>query len=188
MGRSLQRLDAVAKPDSFNDQRTAPQIAASEVDSTDFGNFLIHVLSQLKRIIHGNESGNWHDDPASTFGGDASLWALFQSATSELQVDLLDNNVEQIVVGDATVHRKVVLNYSFELPIGNRALTGWFVFNHNGTVVDLDNQYSYTEPEIEGVEFEADISGNDIRLIVTTNLVGENPKLRYRISTVKLAA
>ncbi len=188
MAKSLQRLKQVAKPDSFDDQKSAAIIAGSEISSADFAEMTEALLSQLKRIIHGNQSGNWFDDPASVFGGDASLFSLFQSASPEIQVDLLDNDVKIIVVGDKTVFRKIVWNYSFELPIGDRALTGCFIFNHDGTSVDLDNSYSYVPPEITGVTFGASIVGNDIQLTVTTNSVGENPKIRYRAVTIKLAA
>lgn len=188
MATSLQRLKQIAKPDSFDDQKSAAQIANSENNSVDLAEFAEALLSQFKRIIHGNQSGNWFDDPTSVFGGDASLFSLFQSASPEIQVDLQDNNIEIIVVGDKTVFRKIIWNYSFELPIGDKALTGCFVFNHNGTNVDLDNHYSYIPPEITGVTFNASIVGNDIRLTVTTNGVGEHPKLRYRAVTIKLAA
>lgn len=79
MGTSLQRLDQVAKPDSFDDQLAAAQVAAIESSATDFGEFIEGILSQLKRIIHGDESGDWHDDPVTVFGSDASLLALLRS-------------------------------------------------------------------------------------------------------------
>jgi len=77
MSPSLQRLKQIAKPDEFDDQKTASEIANIESTSTDFKDFNHALLSQLKRIIHGNGIGNWHDDPASIHGGDASLFALF---------------------------------------------------------------------------------------------------------------
>ncbi len=79
MGSSLQRLDQLAKPDSFDDQLAAAQVAAIESSATDFGEFIEGILSQLKRIIHGDETGNWHDDPVTVFGSDASLLALLRS-------------------------------------------------------------------------------------------------------------
>lgn len=77
MAKSLQRLRQIAKPDSFDDQRDSVDIANSEINSEDLGQFVEAFLSQIKRLIHGNESGNWFDDPASVFGGDASLFSFF---------------------------------------------------------------------------------------------------------------
>lgn len=62
MGTNLQRLDQIAKPDDFDDQKTAAEISTAEVSSTDYAEFQEFVLSQIKRIIHGDHAGNWHDD------------------------------------------------------------------------------------------------------------------------------
>jgi hypothetical protein len=183
---SLQRLEQIKKPTSFDDTKTASEITNSEANSQNYAQFFEAMLSQLKRVVHGNQVGNWFDDPASIFGGDASLLSLYQSAGSDIetQVDLQDNNVENIVVGDITLYRKIIWNYSFELPIGDRAIVGNFVFTHDGTNVDLENDYSYVSPEITGVVFSASIVGNNMQLTVTTSGVGENPKLRYRALTI----
>ena len=187
---SLQRLDQIAKPDNFNDQLSASQVAGIEVSATDMADFLKGMLSQFKRIIHGEHPGNWHDDPASVFGGDASLQALFAASpfSPVIQQDLLDNNIDYIVVGTKTIDRKVILDYSFELPISGRSLVGQFTLVHNGVSVDVDNYYSFIEPEISGVTFGASIVGNEIRLVIVTNLVGENPKIRYRKMSIGIAA
>lgn len=66
---SLQRLDAINKPDSFDDQKTPQEIAASEASSLDLGDFFEAVLSQIKRIIHKDSAGKWYDDPAESPGG-----------------------------------------------------------------------------------------------------------------------
>lgn len=187
MAPSLQRLDQTAKPDDFDDQKSASAIATSEVDSVDFGTFLEAMLSQIQRIIHGNEGGNWHDDPASVFGGDASLYGLFKGATKETQVDLQDNNVEFVAVGDMALHRKVVVNYSFELPIANDAQVGWFTITHKGGAPGMTHAYDYVDTELDSVEFEVEANGTEIRLKITTDSVGENPKFIYRVSTLKMA-
>lgn len=75
--RQLIRLGESRKSDSFDDQKSAAQIAASELASLTHQDFLEYVLSQVKRIIYGEEPGNWYDDPATVFGGDASLRALY---------------------------------------------------------------------------------------------------------------
>lgn len=68
MAKSLQRLKQIAKPDSFDDTKTPTEIVDSETASEHYGEFLEAVLSQIKRIIHGNLPGNWHDDPALLIG------------------------------------------------------------------------------------------------------------------------
>lgn len=63
MGINLQRLDQIAKPDAFDDQKTAAAIATSETSSADYSEFQEYLLSQIKRILYGNKTGNWYDDP-----------------------------------------------------------------------------------------------------------------------------
>jgi hypothetical protein len=73
MGASLERLDALYKPDTFDDTLNAATITALEGAATTFGDFQEGYLSQLKRIIHGDDAGNWHDDIENVFSRDASL-------------------------------------------------------------------------------------------------------------------
>ena len=77
------RLDQIYKTDDPNDQLTAGDIAGIESSATDHLEFLSAMLSQFKRVLHGNQGGNWHDDPATVHGGDASLYALYNRATLE---------------------------------------------------------------------------------------------------------
>lgn len=165
MGESLQRLDQIAKPDSFDDQLTAAQIASIESSAGDLGEFWEGVLSQLKRIIHGNQAGNWYDDPPS----------------SVISRDLIDNNTDYIVVGNITTDRKVVLNYSYELPIADKAITGRLTLNHDGSSVNADNDYSFLDQAVvDSVEMSAVIVGTELRWTIVTNGVGENPTVKYR--------
>jgi len=64
MVRSLQRLKQLAVPDNYEDQKTASEIADIESAAADFEEAFHGILSQLKRIIHGNDAGNWSDDPS----------------------------------------------------------------------------------------------------------------------------
>lgn len=57
------RLEAVKKAYTFDDQRTAAEIATSEATSTTQEEFQEYVLSQIKRIIHGDLLGRWFSDP-----------------------------------------------------------------------------------------------------------------------------
>lgn len=101
-----------------------------------------------------------------------------------LQRDLNDNATEYLVVGDKTVDRKIVLEYSFEMPIADRAHVGTLTLNHDGTGVVVDDFYTYVPPYIKGVSWGADFSGNNIRLIVITSGIGENPTIKYRRSSI----
>jgi hypothetical protein len=99
--------------------------------------------------------------------------------------DLLDNSTDYIVVGDTSIDRKISLEYSYELPIADKALTGTFVFNQNGSSVDLDNWYSFLDESLtENVVFGAVIVGTEIRLTIITNSVGENPTIKYRRNSI----
>lgn len=78
-------------PDVFNDQLTGEEVELIESSADHMGHFLWGVMSQFKRIIHGDEDGNWTDNPVEIFGGDASLRALFESASVPTQRVSLDN-------------------------------------------------------------------------------------------------
>ena len=99
--------------------------------------------------------------------------------------DLLDNSTDYIVVGDTGIDRKIILDYSYELPISGKALTGTFTINHDGTTIDLDNWFSYVDESLEeSVHFGAAIVGSEIRLTTITNSVGENPTIKYRRTSI----
>lgn len=57
------RYQKVWKAGVFDDQKTAAQITTSEATSVSQEDFQSYVLSQIKRIIHGNAVGRWFDDP-----------------------------------------------------------------------------------------------------------------------------
>lgn len=105
MVRSLQRLDQIAKPSEFDDQKTATEIANSETNSSDFLDFNSNLLSQIKRIIHGSDSGNWFDDPETVFGGSSTLKSLYYAFFKDvvcLSTDLVGKcmSVRDQPVGD----------------------------------------------------------------------------------------
>jgi len=84
MAVQLTRLEALRKSNNPDDTLDAAAVAGIESSAVDHQDFLTGVLSQIKRIIHGDDSGNWHDDvDDGAFGGDASLKALFNRATLE---------------------------------------------------------------------------------------------------------
>lgn len=73
---SLQRLDQLHKPDTFDDLLSAATLATLESTAVDFADFQEGYLSQLKRIIYGDDAGNWYDDIATAFSRVASLKEL----------------------------------------------------------------------------------------------------------------
>lgn len=96
MAKSLQRLKQLSKPDSFDDSKTAAEISNSESNSEDFEQFLETFISQMKRFLHGDQSGDWHNNPVSAFGNDASLYALLQSVSWKI----VRNGQTRIVFSD----------------------------------------------------------------------------------------
>jgi len=101
----------------------------------------------------------------------------------ERQKDLLDNSTDYIELGDATVIREATMWWTFEMPIGNKAMTGRHRVLIDSSGIGLDNDYSFIS-EIDGVEFDVDVSGTTARLVIVTNGIGENPKMVYRLETL----
>jgi len=61
--RTKSRLKSLRRPDTPDDTLSATQIADIETTAADFDAFLDAVLSQIKRMIHGNKAGDWFEDP-----------------------------------------------------------------------------------------------------------------------------
>ena len=79
MPRQLLRLKESRKSDDFDDQQSPGNIQNSEVIALNSQEFLKYLLSQVKRIIHGDRLGRWKDNPANIMGHDISLESLFDS-------------------------------------------------------------------------------------------------------------
>lgn len=60
--KDLVRFKEVRVADLRNDQKTAPQILNADAASLTQEQFQEFILSQIKRIIHGNHAGLWKDD------------------------------------------------------------------------------------------------------------------------------
>ncbi|UCG53371.1 MAG: hypothetical protein JSW58_07410, partial [Candidatus Latescibacterota bacterium] len=99
--RQRLRLGETRKSDDFDDQKSAAGIAGSEGSSADLAEFQNFLLSQVKRIIHGDASGNWHDDFITAFGGDASLKGLF--ANSSERPFITDFDWSDVGAGELTM-------------------------------------------------------------------------------------
>jgi hypothetical protein len=76
MGVSLARLDSLYKPDTFDDTLSAASITGLEGSAVDFADFQEGYLSQIKRILHGDDAGNWHDSVTTEFSRNGSLKSL----------------------------------------------------------------------------------------------------------------
>lgn len=76
MPRQKIRLVESRESDSFDDQKTAAQIASAESLSENHQEFLEYLLSQIKRLQHGDEAGNWWDDPVTKYSEDVSMQSL----------------------------------------------------------------------------------------------------------------
>jgi len=84
----LVRNGELRKPDDFTDTLNAASIAAVEGSSVDMTDFWQGILSQIKRVIYADAGGNWHDNPGSLGGKDASLAVLVARAKLEDKLGL----------------------------------------------------------------------------------------------------
>lgn len=107
----------------------------------------------------------------------------------EEQHDLFDNNTDFIVIGSMLSDREITMEWTFELPISGRTMTGIFRVIQNDIAVSLSNKYSFfAGDEIIGVTFGAAVVGNEIRLTIVTSGIGEDPKMRYRKQPLAIAS
>lgn len=56
------RLNQIRKTSNPDDTLDAASISGIESNAIDHLEFLNGILSQIKKIIHGSDIGNWHDD------------------------------------------------------------------------------------------------------------------------------
>lgn len=73
------RYEAVKAADAYDDQKSAVEIAAAHATATTQEELQEFVLSQIKRILHGDLAGRWFDDP-TTIASLAALRALVVGA------------------------------------------------------------------------------------------------------------
>jgi len=115
---SLQRIDQIHKPDTWDDTLNAAAVAGVEGSAVDFADAANGMLSQLKRIIYGSSAGNWYDDVESA--GD-SLNDLAARATLEGKLILLWKlNLTDVTVGGSD--NWVTLDAAGEPPSENIAI------------------------------------------------------------------
>lgn len=118
------RYSQIRVADTLNDQLPASSISGADSSSVTQEDLQTYVLSQIKRIIHGDNAGNWYDD----FGGSSisSLQGL-SAATSGLGTKMFIRRLQQTqnVTVPSSQNWKI-LNFSGgEVPSGyNLSLSG----------------------------------------------------------------
>lgn len=91
------RQNQIALLDSFGDQLTAAEVQAIESAASNLEEYFDAILSQLKRIMHGDAAGDYKDDPATVFGQDASLKGLLTRADFDEDKIVVARNSEVVV-------------------------------------------------------------------------------------------
>lgn len=109
----------VRKSDVYDDTQ-APG-SSLETASTNLRADLNALRSILRRIIHGVGEGHWYDDPASIFGGDASLKALFFGGGGGLGRD---------------AYKYIAPGQTWEIPDNTQALLDGQVVNDGHVILD----------------------------------------------------
>lgn len=118
---ALQLLKQSAKPKALDDQQSAAQVAATEAAAANLKEFFDGMMSQMKRIIHGDDSGEWHDDISSVFGSDASLKALLAGSGSVVPDKLRSNTGEFVVPSGAAVRDLVFISGSLAATLADNS-------------------------------------------------------------------
>jgi len=90
----------VANSDLYEDE-AGTGIALQE-NAQNLRDDLNAVRSQEKRIIHGDEEGNWYDDPVTILGVDISLRALLYSGVGFNEDKILVNTDGTAVVNQTS--------------------------------------------------------------------------------------
>lgn len=99
---SLVDLEAVEKPLSVDDQRTAAQVDATESAAADMKEFEDGVLSQLKRVVWGEFAAAWHGDFLAALG-DVSLRDLSRQGTiDDILVEEVSVSETEVLIDDIT--------------------------------------------------------------------------------------
>jgi len=140
----FKRFRQIAKPDNLDDSLTGAEVSGIEASSTDLSDFFTGILSQLKRIIYGDAAGNWHDDPVTVFGGDASLKSLFYSGGGA-------GGSGWVYITDADVQVSGTISNKVYQDTGNTVLQS---FTTSTVDITLSIRSSYPKVEIGGSPFE----------------------------------
>jgi len=97
-----QRLIQIHPLDDFDDTLDAAAIVDSE-NAESLETVSHALLSQIKRIIHGDDEGNWHDNIATVFASPASLKNLLSIASNHFDADTIVVDEATVVISDGNV-------------------------------------------------------------------------------------
>lgn len=117
-------------------------------------------------------------------------WLMLSNGVdyNEYQQTITDNLDTYITVGSILSDRYIIIDYTVELLDQTKFQCGTFKILHNGiaTVNDGAEQFSIpTPPElISGFTLDSDLDGNNIRMKITTDAVGQFIKFRYNIRKI----
>jgi hypothetical protein len=90
----------VGNSDLYDDE--AGTGVALETGAHNLRDDLNALRSQAKRIIHGDEDGDWYDDPVTILGTDISLRALLYSGLGFNEDKILVNRDGTVVVNQTS--------------------------------------------------------------------------------------
>ena len=113
-----------------------------------------------------------------------ALVALKEDVLSGTQVALTDNATANITAFDKTTARGAVIDYVIIGASGMRQGVAKICFF--SSTAHVSDNYIEGGAAIAGITLGADISSNNVRLNVTLASTGENLKMVYRISQIKL--
>lgn len=85
---ATQKIDQetqVGQSDLYDDQLSTG--ASLQSSAANLRDDLNAIRTQLRQIIHGEVIGHWYDDPATAYGADISLQALFFNEASGFDED-----------------------------------------------------------------------------------------------------
>ncbi|MCP4674365.1 MAG: hypothetical protein GY854_02370 [Deltaproteobacteria bacterium] len=94
-----------------------------------------------------------------------------------------DNDTDYIVLGRLSDFSVFHLQYQLELIVSGRAHCGEMTVMHDGVSAWIAaHEYDHNGTEISGLTWDADISGDSVRLVLTKAGVGENTRLHYKVN------
>lgn len=150
-----------------------------------------YILDRIKRLE--DTIGHVHDnksilDMITAYGSGRIITDAERDAISQIgsyfQRDFMDNTTEIIVVGNKTLDRMVIIEYTIESELQDIFQGGTIRILHNDLVCNLDNYLFGCPKPIENLYFQSDISGTDIRLKLIAMGVGFNLKFKYGLRKV----
>jgi hypothetical protein len=118
-----------------NDLLTPAEITAATGEHLQ--EFLEAVLCQIKRLLHGNEPGEWTDDPTDVDGQDVSLRSIARSASGPALAYVTRAWDESISESVGTAEKVKVTTAPVELAAGDYLVTVSYGWRHSHAGTDF---------------------------------------------------